>query len=36
MNYIEDITNYFEKEKATLDAINKDDLNTLMNVFWFL
>ena len=32
MDYREEITNYFEKEKATLDAISKDDLNNLMNV----
>lgn len=31
-NFIEEITNYFEKEKSTLDAISKDDLNTLMNL----
>jgi D-sedoheptulose 7-phosphate isomerase len=32
MDYREEIAKYFEKEKATLDAISKDDLNTLMNV----
>lgn len=32
MDYRNEITAYFEKEKATLDAISKDDLNTLMNV----
>lgn len=32
MDYREEITAYFEKEKAVLDAISKDDLNTLMNV----
>lgn len=31
-NFIEEITNYFEKEKSTLDAISKEDLNTLMNL----
>lgn len=32
VDYKEEISAYFEKEKATLDAISKDDLNTLMNV----
>ncbi len=32
MNYINEICAYFEREKATLDAISKEDLNTLMNV----
>lgn len=32
MDYREEISAYFEKEKAVLDAICKDDLNTLMNV----
>ena len=32
MNYIDEISSYFEREKHTLDAISKDDLNTLMNV----
>ena len=32
MNYIKEITTYFEREKAALDAISKEDLNTLMNV----
>lgn len=32
MNYINKISAYFEREKATLDAINKEDLNTLMNL----
>ncbi len=32
VDYRDDITQYFEKEKATLDAINKDELNLLMNV----
>lgn len=32
MDYRNEITAYFEKEKATLDAISKDDLNTLMNL----
>lgn len=32
MNYIDEISAYFEREKATLDAISKDDLNTLMNL----
>jgi D-sedoheptulose 7-phosphate isomerase len=32
MDYRREITAYFEKEKATLDAISKDDLNSLMNV----
>ena len=31
-NYIDEITNYFEREKSTLDAISKEDLNTLMNL----
>jgi len=32
MNYIKEINAYFEREKATLDAISKEDLNTLMNL----
>jgi D-sedoheptulose 7-phosphate isomerase len=32
MNYIDEISAYFEREKETLDAISKEDLNTLMNV----
>ena len=32
MDYREEIAAYFEKEKTVLDAISKDDLNTLMNV----
>ncbi len=32
MNYINEICAYFEREKATLDAICKEDLNTLMNL----
>lgn len=32
VDYKDEITQYFEKEKATLDAISKDDLSTLMNV----
>ena len=32
MNYIQQITEYFEKEKTVLDQINKEDLNTLMNL----
>ncbi len=32
VDYMDEISQYFEKEKATLDAICKDDLNTLMNV----
>ena len=32
MDYRNEITAYFEKEKQVLDAISKDDLNTLMNV----
>lgn len=32
MDYIKEITAYFEREKAALDAISKEDLNTLMNV----
>ena len=32
MDYRKEIAAYFEKEKATLDAISKDELNTLMNV----
>lgn len=31
-NYINEISAYFEKEKAVLDSISKDDLNTLMNL----
>lgn len=31
-NYIEKISDYFELEKAVLDKINKEDLNTIMNV----
>ena len=32
VDYRNEITQYFEKEKAVLDNISKDDLNTLMNV----
>ena len=32
VDYKDEISQYFEKEKATLDAIKKEDLNTLMNV----
>ena len=32
VDYKEEISRYFEKEKLTLDAISKDDLNILMNV----
>lgn len=32
MNYIHEISAYFEREKATLDAISKEDLNALMNL----
>ena len=32
MDFRKEITAYFEKEKTVLDAINKDDLNTLMNL----
>lgn len=32
MDYRNEIKAYFEREKAALDAINVDDLNTLMNV----
>ena len=32
MNFINEISAYFEREKATLDAISKEDLNTLMNL----
>ena len=32
MNYINEISAYFEREKVTLDAISKEDLNTLMNL----
>ena len=32
MDYKNEITAYFEKEKATLDAISKEDLNALMNL----
>lgn len=32
VDYKEQISDYFEKEKATLDAISKEDLNSLMNV----
>lgn len=32
MNYINDITAYFERLKQTLDNISKEDLNTVMNV----
>lgn len=31
-NYIDEITVYFEKEKAVLDLISKEDLNNLMNL----
>lgn len=32
MNYIEEITNYFECEKRTIDLISKKHLNDVMNV----
>ena len=32
MDYRQEITAYFEKEKEVLDAISKDDLNELMNL----
>ena len=32
MDYRNEISAYFEREKATLDAISKDDLNTMMNL----
>lgn len=32
MNYIDQITEYFEAEKKVLDSISKEDLNTLMNL----
>ncbi len=32
MDYRKEISDYFNREKATLDAISKDDLNTLMNL----
>lgn len=32
MNYIDQITEYFEVEKKVLDSISKEDLNTLMNL----
>lgn len=32
MNYIDEINAYFEREKATLDAICKEDINALMNL----
>lgn len=32
MDYTKEINDYFEREKATLDAISKNDLNTLMNL----
>ena len=32
VDYKDEISQYFEKEKMTLDAISKEDLNTLMNV----
>ena len=31
-NYIDQITDYFEREKRTLDSISKEDLNALMNL----
>ena len=30
MNYIDEITVYFERLKQTLDKISKEDLNTVM------
>lgn len=32
MDYRKEISDYFNREKATLDAISKDDLNALMNL----
>ena len=32
MNYIDQITDYFETEKKVLDSISKEDLNALMNL----
>lgn len=32
MDYIKEITAYFEREKQVLDAINKHDLNQVMNL----
>jgi D-sedoheptulose 7-phosphate isomerase len=32
MDYRNEITAYFEKEKHILDAISKDDINDLMNL----
>ena len=32
MNYIQDIADYFEKVKSTIDKISKEDLNTLLNL----
>lgn len=31
-NYIDQITDYFEKEKKVLDQISKEDLNSIMNL----
>lgn len=31
-NYIDQITDYFEKEKKVLDKISKEDLNSVMNL----
>lgn len=31
-NYIDQITDYFEKEKKVLDQISKEDLNSVMNL----
>lgn len=32
MDYLNEINAYFEREKVTLDAISKEDLNSLMNL----
>lgn len=32
MNYINDITEYFDRVKQTIDRISKEDLNTLLNI----
>ena len=32
MNYIQDIADYFEKVKSTIDKISKEDLNALLNL----
>lgn len=32
MDYKKDIANYFDRVKATLDKVSKDDLNTLLNL----